>query len=141
MKIAGNLDIQIRCGPGDIGDGRDGVELRIHDDKAQVLLATIRLPGNNFMAAMSGLAHVECEIETSTEQLARVGKTCESKYLEVDLPDGKGKYGEERQKLARERALLLCPEGWTPSPYFGSQTSFYENKGVQYARCTIRRWV
>lgn len=46
-----------------------------------------------------------------------------------------------RKEVAIETIKTVCPDGWTPDLYFGSQNSFFRENGKEYARVTIRRWI
>jgi len=80
---------------------------------------------------------VECEIEV--RGLEKIGKKHENKRFEFEIPRdlASSRNESELQKLAQS----LLKDGWIAERYFSSQDSFFKKDGVQYARCTIRRWV
>lgn len=114
----------------------DYIEVRLCDDDAAIEVATAKLSLAHFAAAVTGLGHVDCEIET--RGMEHVGKKLETDTLELPmLPDSNR--GDKEAAIAA--AKRWCPQGWTPDLCFGSQNSFFQRDGKLWARTTIRRWV
>lgn len=116
----------------------DGLKIELHDEEAGVLFAHVALNAAQTCQAMSRLSQTRCNVEV--RNLEKVGKREEYKPFIFPIPDDVG-YGKERDRAATQAALELCPEGWTPDTYFGSQDSFLIQDGKPMARCMIRRWV
>ena len=47
---------------------------------------------------------------------------------------------DDRKEKAWEIAKRVCPEGWSPSNYFSSKSSFFEKDGKSFAMTQIARW-
>jgi len=114
----------------------DYIEIRFCDDDAAIEFATAKLSLADFAAAVTGLARVDCEIET--RGLEHVGKKMETDTIEFQMPKGNC---NDRKEVARDIVDRYCPMGWVPDRYFGSQGSFFDRDGRLWARTTIRRWV
>ena len=119
---------------------QDGLHLTMDDDDAVICFLDVRLTPQQTVEALSRLAHVPCECEVRGLNL--VGKKRLSQKLSFEFAAGHS-YGEERQKLATSKAKEVCPEGWKPDTYFGSQNSFSYNHdtGVTTAHTTAYKWV
>jgi hypothetical protein len=114
----------------------DKTTINIKDSDAAITFVKLELSPEQLCQAMSRLVNVDCEIDVYGLDL--VGKKHETKTFEFQLPE-KSFYNK---KIAWETAQKLCPKGWTPENYFGSQNSFFHNENDEiWARCTIRRWV
>lgn len=129
MKI--NADITI------ISD-RDGVRIEIRDRDASVMMIKLDLSSKQFTSAIGRLAHTEvrdCEVYG----LDKIGKRQETDTLEFCLDVDK--WVDKTKNQARKKVIENCPEGWEPDMNFGSQDSFFNKDGKEWARTTIRRWV
>jgi hypothetical protein len=128
MKLEGSISILIN---------REKTTIEIKDENANARFLTITLTPEQLSAALSRQMAIECEIEVSG--IEKIGKKHENKQFEFEITkDLKySKNTDELQKLAQSQ----LSDGWIAERYFSSQNSFFEKNGVQYARCTIRRWV
>lgn len=115
--------------------GEDKVTIEIRDREAATTFLKVTLTPVQFCQVLSRLSNTDCKAEVFG--LDRIGKKMEHKEFEFEMPDAKW---EERSEVAAETALRLCPDGWIPSSYFGSQDSFFKRDGKNMARTTIRRW-
>jgi len=80
------------------------------------------------------MAGVKCE--GTIRGIQNVGKIKETKEFIFEVSDYRPK--EEAIQKAKE----LCPEGWEPSLYFGSQSSFFTGEDKKrYAETYIYRFV
>lgn len=130
MKINAKIDLFI---------GRDHTAIRIHDDDAGICFVEVRLSPEQTVEALSRLSHTNC-LSCDVRGVERLGKRMEHKTIEAVIPDRLFRR-TEREEFARLAIDKVCPEGWEPDHYYGSQDSFYSKDGKQYARCIIRRWV
>lgn len=128
MKLEGRISILI---------SREQTTIDIQDENANVKFLKITLTPEQLSAALSRQMAVECEMEVRGIQ--KIGKTHENKSFEFEIPNGLAgsKSEDELHKLAQS----LLSDGWVADKYFSSQNSFFKKDGIQYARCTIRRWI
>lgn len=86
-----------------------------------------------YATASTGLARVECDLIIPND-IAAMGmmKVREPFHFPIAYHDK-----EEAKRLALE----LCPDGWYPELYFGSQNSFYYSGSQLYARTSIYQYV
>lgn len=128
MKLEGRISIIIN---------RDETTIEIEDENANVRFLKITLTPKQLSAALSRQADVKCEIEV--RGLEKIGKTHENRDFEFEIPNGLA--GSKNESELHKLAQSLLSDGWIADRYFSSQNSFFKKNGVQYARCTIRRWV
>ena len=129
----------------ELNDGRitilvdeNGCKIEIKDNDANVTMVRVNLTVEQFCQAMGRLGNTKCE-KLEVFGLDKIGKKMENKHFEFPF-DRKCEWSE-RGEVAYEEALKVCPEGWYPDKYFGSQNSFFIKDGQEYARVIIRRWV
>jgi len=115
----------------------DYIALRIEDDDAHIQFVELEIPFKAFSEALTGLSSRPCLMVV--RGLDKVGKKQEMIHpFNFELPED----AEYRDKESARTALSsACPKGWTGSDYFGSQSSFFEEDGKQFASTTLRRWV
>ncbi len=120
------------------GDGRKMMSISIQDEISGAQFCEVEIPYDEFVVALtSGMGYGVAELRG----LDVLGKRREHKSIEFPFDSSKVKY-KERENVAYNTALFHCPEGWAPSKYFGSQSSFGKNaEGVPVARCSIYRYV
>ena len=128
MKLEGKISILINP---------DATTIEVEDENANTRFLTITLTPEQLSAALSRQMAIECEIEV--KGLEKIGKKHENKSFEFEIPSdlASSRNENELQKLAQS----LLNDGWIAESYFSSQNSFFKKDGVQYARCTIRRWI
>jgi hypothetical protein len=123
---------------------RDSTTIELVDDVSDVRFLEIKLTPEQLSAALSRMSMTDCEF--ITRGLDVIGKRHEWKTFEfmipenvlvLDLSKDKSGYAE---RLANHADTLLS-DGWKAEGYFGSQNSFFEKDGENWARCTIRRYV
>lgn len=129
MKINGSITFLIN---------RDKTRIEIQDGDANITFISIELTPEQLSSALSRLACTPCE-SMEVRGLQNVGKVYEYDTIVFEIPEGTP-YGEQK-KVAIEVSKEKCPEGWTPSEYFGSQNSFFYQDKKMFARCNISRWV
>jgi len=115
----------------------DMAAIEVVDRDAAVTFLDIEMTTKDFCAALGRLAEVPCVAEVCGLDL--VGMQHECKRFEFEFKD-KGDW-KTRDKRAHAAAIKVCPEGWVPDAYFGSQGSFFTKDGKEYAATIIRRWV
>lgn len=134
MKIKGR--ITILC-------SKDGARIEINDENANVQFLQIQLSAEQFMACISRLSMVPCELEI--QGMEKVGKQHENKKFEFELPDWYIKLPyrnrEENHRQLAQVAQNQLTDGWVADDYFGSQDSFFKKEDKEWARVTIRRWL
>ena len=120
----------------------DQISIEVEDAVANTVFLRLELTPEQFARALSRQMCTECAVG-EVFRLDRIGKKHEHKRFEfpLSLPPGAHFYGHEQKDLAVKDVLEHCPEGWIPDSNFGSQDSFFEKDGAQWARCTIRRYV
>lgn len=128
MKLKGRISVRIN---------REETIIEIEDEKANVTFIKAILTPEQLSAALSRQMSVECEIEV--KGLDKVGKTHENKRLEFEIPNDLASSRNTEQLHSLAQSILT--DGWVADKYFGSQDSFFKKGGVQYARCTIRRYI
>lgn len=79
MKVEGQLTISRVRGSADY------VNIEFRDEKAGVLIAQAEVDISNFGEAITGLAHVSCQIKVNPSD--KIGKTREHKTVEIETPD------------------------------------------------------
>jgi hypothetical protein len=117
--------------------GENGTEIEIRDNASRVTFARIRMTPEQFCAALGRLADVESEY-AEVVNLESVGKFLEVQKHEFEINTTDW---SKRKEIAKQIGAETCPPGWICDNYYGSQDSFFEQGGKQYARVTIRRWV
>lgn len=132
MKHKGRLSITRPRG----GSGPEVISIRLVDDDAGIEFVQVEVELAAFSDCLTGLADTDCEFEV--RGLENVGKRIERETIEFLMPDCE--FGN-RKSVAKEEAMKVTPEGWTPKLYFGSQDSFFQREGKDYARTHIVRWV
>lgn len=127
-KLKGKITIRIN---------RDETTIEIEDDVANTTFVIVRLTPEQLSTALSRQAYVDCELEVAG--LDRVGTRHENETFEFEIPEALASSSktEELQKIAQSKLT----DGWIAEGYFASQNTFFKKEGVQYARCTIRRYV
>jgi hypothetical protein len=116
----------------------DGLAIELEDRASGTTFYRGSLSAEQTLQALSrqGRTHVA---DADVYGLENVGKTLELGTLKIELPLGV-EY-KDRADVAFKLATEQCPEGWTPGNYFGSQKSFFREKGKLFAQTTIRRYV
>lgn len=132
MKIHGKLTISRWH-----STENDTIHITFMDKDACIEFAEATLTPERFALAITGTGRVECDIEV--HGLDRVGRKMEIDSMEFPL--GIKGYSSQAKEAAIKKSKKICPQGWTPDTYFGSQGSFFQRDGKAWARCTIRRWV
>ena len=127
MKIKGRVTVLFN---------HDGMIIEFEDEAASIIFAKATLTAEQTCKALSRLSSVPCEMKL--RELDRLGKTHEHKSFEFELP--KNSAGD-REEVAKKIVQEVCPKGWVPDLYFGSQTSFFYREDQLWARAIIRRWV
>ena len=115
----------------------DKTRIEIKDGDAAVTFIRVELTPEQLSKCLSRLSSVECK--ATVDNLEHVGKTHTCKRFEFPLTDDVNY--DNKKEIAKELAVSLCPDGWEPDLYFGSQDSFFTKGDEQWAKCTIRRWV
>lgn len=119
-----------------LGNG-DEIRISITDNDASITFLEISITPKSFIRAiMERLSNSPCK--ATVYNLDKIGKKMEYKSLEFPMPIH-GYY--DREIVAEKEARRLCPEGWEPDIYFGSQNSFFYREQRLWAQITIRRWV
>lgn len=116
----------------------DGLHIEVEDDKAVIRFLDIHMTPEQTCKVLSRHANVEVE-SCEVNGLDHVGMKREQKEWIFQMPPGIDFMN--RKETATFIAINQCPEGWTPSTYFGSQASFFHKDGAMFARTHIYRWV
>jgi len=132
MKMKGNLTISRPQ-----GFGKDQISITVRDDDAVLNFLNIKIDLAEFTKCLTGLAAVDCELET--RDLEHVGKIREREELVFEMPEGSSISRDK--EAANIEASKATPEGWEYSSYFNSQDSFFTEDGKSMARTSILRWI
>ena len=117
-----------------------GMIIEVHDNPSSSTFLKVKLNPKQTCQALSRSAHTDCKVEVFN--LDRVGKKMEYKPFEFPVRKlDEYPVGKDDKQLAISEVERVCPEGWIPDLYFGSQGSFFEKDDVRWARTTIRRYV
>mgnify|MGYP001806871344 CR=1 FL=1 len=119
--------------------GGEGCRIDIEDKDANVIIFRGELNAEQFCQMMGRLACTRFT-EAKVGPLDKIGKIHQLERIAFKVP-GITPYSPNRKDVAREEAKRVCPEGWEPDTYFGSQDSFFTRDGEVWAGTIIRRWV
>ena len=119
------------------GDDRRKIAISVIDTDAGIEFLELEIDLADFAECVTGLSHVECEMEF--RGLENLGKVSEKEKIEFKVSDSY--IYKDRNKEAIEKAKLSTPPGWEASEYYGSQNSFFTKGDEMWARTTITRWV
>lgn len=117
--------------------GKDGAHIELHDKVSGICMFRGDMTPENTLSLMGRLSHTP--VKGYLGNLSHVGKKLVMDKLEFELPED-ADYSTEKE-MARTLAKAICPVGWTPDMYFGSQNSFFTKDGKRYARTIIRSYV
>lgn len=121
----------------------NGARIEVEDESSGIRFLKINLSAEQFMACLGRLANVECDLEL--QGLEQVGKALEVGEYEFKIPAELYSHRYTNRNFfddaAQELAQSQLTDGWIADSYFGSQGSFFQKDGEQWARVTIRRWV
>jgi len=116
--------------------GEEGMRVELNDKDAGVPVARFQLTADQTCQLFGRLSNIP--VEADVYNLDKVGKQLEFKTLKFDLPEHTL---SNRKEVAIKEALRVCPEGWVPDEYFGSQDSFvHDGRGKTIASTLIRKW-
>jgi hypothetical protein len=128
MELQGKISVFIN---------REQTDIEVTDESANVTFLRITLTPEQLSAALSRQMRVDCKIRVVG--IDKIGKKHENKTIEFEIPSNLLNSLNETE--LHKTAQSLLKDGWVADKYFSSQNSFFKKDGVQYARCTIRRWV
>ena len=121
----------------------NGARIEVEDESSGVRFLKINLSAEQFMACLGRLSMVECDIDVRWLDL--IGKMRETGKHEFKIPAELYGLRYERGTFftdaLQELAQSQLTDGWIADSYFGSQGSFFQKDGEQWARVTTRRWV
>ena len=133
IKFKAGLTISRVSGP----DG-DYIAVAIDDADASLReVVKIELSLEEYARAITGICSRPGKGVVREKQLRHIGKKMEHKSLVFELTQD----AYRNKDMAKMMAADVCPEGWEPDLYFGSQESFFCKGRKNFARTTIRRWV
>ena len=113
----------------------DGATIELKDTASTLTFVKIKLTAEQFCKALSRVACTPCKFEV--HGIDCIGKEMHMDDLVFEMPEHDFK---DRKQVACQEAKRVCPPGWTPDLYFGSQSSFLKQDGKQFARTKIRKW-
>lgn len=119
------------------GDGSECINIQIRDNNSKARFVEVQIGYSDFAQALTGLAQVPCEFNVTSLEV--VGKVREVKQLEFPLTGVN--FGSMKKLLAATLVMHFIPEGWECDKDFGNQDSFFTLDDVQWARCSIYRYV
>lgn len=119
--------------------GDEGATIEIRDQPSREVVCEVTLTPEQTCQALSRLGETHCKVKYG--ELKNVGKKEEYKEFIFEIPSISSYRREDRKTIAKEIVKEVCPEGWEPDLYFGSQDSFFTKDDKKYARTMIRRWV
>lgn len=113
---------------------QEGTTIKVRCESSKITFLEVTLTNDQLASMMSRLANTECEI--SVKGLDKVGKQHEHRVFEFEYAS--------KDTLSLDCDVAMANAGlfdWTPETYYGSQGSFFQRDGKDFARTTIRRWV
>jgi hypothetical protein len=135
MKINASLTISRPT----FGNGDKFIVIKIRDKASRQTFVTASIDYSDFTEALTGLA--EAPMTTEVRGLDLVGLNRESKKIVFQFNESMIFEGETKRDAARRVSIAFIPNGWLSDNYFESQDTFFVEKGINYARFTVRRWV
>ena len=115
-------------------DYHGGTRLEITDTNSHIQFAEILITEEQLVRLLSRQAGVKCDAKI--RNIDNVGKRRETREFVFEVSEWKER--DEAERKAKE----LCPDGWEPSLYFGSQSSFFTGKDKKrYAKTYMYRYV
>lgn len=117
----------------------EGLHLELYDADSNIKFVEVRLNQEQTCQALSRLAYTDCQ-KMTINNLEYVGKTRISEPLVFEIDD----VGfSDRKEIAKQKAIELCGDEWTPDLYFDSQNSFSFNHETQKYTCRTRKmkWI
>lgn len=115
----------------------DGIRIELIDENSHIHFLELKMTLADFTKAVTGQGYIPMEF--TVRGLENVGLVKEQLPLTFPLPPDTN-FSSEKE-VAKELAHKHCYEGYQPSLYFGSQTSFSTKNGVRVARTTQFRYV
>ena len=142
MKIQTDISISR---PSD-STGEKYIEVRLKDDASHITFATVKVGLADFMEALTGLAHMECE--TEVRGLEYVGKVREREQASVFISENEYRKITDGLKYYRHTDVLgqwlidnHSREGWMVDTYLGSQSSIKNVEGGKMLNFSYFRYV
>ena len=129
MKLNGKISILVNS---------NGATIEVKDSLSGIQFLGIQLSAEQFMSCLGRLAMVECEFDLVGVE--KVGKKLENKKFEFCI-NGIKYEKQDKESALWQIAQEQLTDGWIADRYFGSQDSFFQKNGEQWARVTISRWV
>ncbi len=128
MKLTGRLTMLV---------GHEGTTIEIADDSSGATFVELKLTNDQLAAILSRQGMVKCDMVVVNTD--KIGKRLEVSNIcfKIDPDLANSKHADKLHEIATG----LLTDGWMADKYFASQTSFTKQDGIQYAACTIRRWV
>lgn len=126
---------------GEIGMGRPSgcdpecIRIEVRDQNSRISFLSIKIGLEDFARALTGQWAIPVDLEV--QGLEYVGKVKETKPLVIEMPQDTWK----EKELAEKLAIAQTDEGWRPSLYFDSQSSFFTKDGKRYAQTHQYRYV
>jgi len=118
---------------------RDNTSISIGCHESGMTIVELNLNPDQLSAILSRQGHVKCDVIFNDGNSNKFGKKMENKYFEFEI--SKEVRSRKETNELHQIALKEVEEGWIPDMYYGSQNSFFQKDGKDFARCTIRRWV
>ena len=132
MKVKGSIGIARRS---------DGLfTIHIRDEEASIEFCEVRMTGEQFANAVSGLFGQEVELDF--RGLDKIGKTMEHKTVLVEMPAGfdvPHKWSDIPEPVREEMLYAHEAGGWRVETR-GSWGNMHRKEGRGY-KCLARRWV
>jgi len=113
---------------------QEGTKILVRDAASSRTFLEVTLTNDQLAAMMSRLLHTDCEIRVS--DLDKNGKKMEHRQFEFEYD--KKENVEWICEMAMERDGF---KDWTSDQHYGSQNSFFQRDGKNFARTIIRRWI
>ncbi len=112
---------------------QEGTTIKVRCETSKITFLEVTLTNDQLASMMSRLANTECEIEV--KGLDKVGKQHEHQQFEFEYDK------KENVKWICEMAVEKEFKDWTSDHHYGSQNSFFQRDGKNFARTMIRRWI
>jgi len=113
---------------------QEGTTIKVRCETSKITFLEVTLTNDQLAAMMSRLANTECELKV--KGIDKIGKQHEHQTFEFECDK------KENVEWICEMAMTRDGFGdWTSDQHYGSQNSFFQRDGKNFARTIIRRWI
>ena len=120
-----------------------GLHIELRDWESRFRFLEVDISKDNLVRLFSNQMDVECAVELDEKTFKHLGKTKEMQKVTYKIPDdlAKLRWDSRFKASVREFLKLKCLDGWEPSYYLDSSSTFTYKDGDVYVNSYIMRWV